>query len=158
MIAAGAPAPDFVGTAADGSRIDSSTFRGRPLILYFYPKANTTGCTMEARGFSEHYSALEQAGIAVVGVSVDTVEEQKRFAESCEVPFPLVADRERSISKLYGVLGLFGIAKRVTFFIDAKGTVTEVVQGMMPGPHVRRAVELARAPNGPDGPTQSRSK
>jgi len=134
-----------VGTAADGSRVDSATYRGKPLVLYFYPKANTPGCRDEARGFAESYPTLQRAGFAVVGVSVDSVDGQKNFAEKCGVPFPLIADREKSVAKLYGVLGFLGMAKRVTFFIDSDGRVSEVVQGMLPGPHVRRAIERANS-------------
>jgi thioredoxin-dependent peroxiredoxin len=149
MLAQGSSAPTFVGTTQDGSPIDLSTYRGKPLVLYFYPKANTSGCATEARGFSENYPELQKAGVAVVGVSVDSVEDQKRFAEKCGVPFPLVADRDKAIAKQYGVLGFLGIAKRVTFFVGPDGRIEEVVQGLMPGPHVQRAIERARAPIGP---------
>ena len=144
MIEVGAPAPEFVGTSQSGAPLDLASFRGRSIVLYFYPKANTTGCTMEARGFAEHYPDLEKAGYAVIGVSVDTVESQRSFAEKCRLPFWLVADHDKAIAKRYGVLGLFGIAKRVTFFIGPDGRVEEVVQGMLPGPHVARAVARAR--------------
>ncbi|MGI0130047.1 MAG: peroxiredoxin [Thermoplasmata archaeon] len=152
MIAVGELAPPFLGTASDGSRVDSSAYHGRPLLLYFYPKANTAGCSMEARGFAEHYQDLQKAGIALVGVSVDSVDAQKRFSDRCEVPFPLIADRDKSISRLYGVLGFLGVARRVTFFIGSDGRVREVVEGILPGPHVRRAVELARAPSAGTAP------
>jgi len=155
MIEAGTAAPSFVGSTADGRTLDFATYRGRPVVLYFYPKANTAGCTMEARGFTEHYAELQRAGIEVVGVSVDSVADQKSFALKCGVPYALVADHDKSIAKLYGVLGFLGIAKRVTFFIGPDGTVAEVVQGMLPGPHVERAVARARAPAPPD---YSRSK
>jgi thioredoxin-dependent peroxiredoxin len=146
MIGPGDPAPAFTGTTQDGSAFDSTTLGGKPYVLYFYPKANTTGCSVEARGFAQHYPALQRAGIAVVGVSVDSVEDQKSFAEKCGVPFPLIADRDRSVARAYGVLGFLGVAKRVTFFVGADGRVTEVVQGFLPGPHIRRAAELVGAP------------
>jgi thioredoxin-dependent peroxiredoxin len=146
MLAVGERAPTFIGTTQEGTPLDLGTFRGRPFVLYFYPKANTAGCAMEARGFSENYPELQKAGISIVGVSVDSVEDQKSFAQRCGVPFPLVADRDKSIARQYGVLGLLGIAKRVTFFVAADGRIAEVVQGMMPGPHVRRALERARVP------------
>ena len=111
------------------------------MVLFFYPKANSLGCTVEARGFSEHYLEFTSAGVEVVGVSVDSVEAQKRFQEKCSLPFPLIADRDRAIAQKYGVLGLLGMAKRVTFLIGADGQVTDVIEGMSPGPHVRRAVE-----------------
>jgi thioredoxin-dependent peroxiredoxin len=144
VITVGALAPTFVGTTADGTPLDLSSYRGRPVVLYFYPKANTTGCTMEARAFAEHYPELLKAGVAVVGVSVDSVEDQKSFSERCGLPFPLVADRDKAIAKQYGVLGLLGVAKRVTFFVGSDGRVAEVVQGMRPGPHIRRALERVR--------------
>lgn len=145
MIEPGATAPTFVAPAADGTRLDLATYRGRWVVLYFYPKANTTGCTLEARGFADAYPELSKAGYAVIGVSVDSVESQKNFTEKCGLPFPLVADHDKAIAKQYGVLGLLGVAKRVTFFLDPAGTVTEVVQGMLPAPHVRRALERARS-------------
>ena len=152
MIDVGEHAPDFVGTTQDGSRLEISSYRGKPLVLYFYPKANTTGCSIETRGFAENYPELQKAGISVVGVSVDSVEDQKSFAEKCGVPFPLIADKDKSIARQYGVLGLLGIAKRVTFFVEPDGRVAEVVQGMLPAPHLRRALERARATPAPPGP------
>jgi thioredoxin-dependent peroxiredoxin len=152
MIAPGDLAPAFTGTTQDGSTFDSASLRGQPYVLYFYPKANTTGCSVEARGFAQHYPALQRAGIAVVGVSVDSVEDQKSFADKCGVPFPLLADRDRSVARAYGVLGFLGVAKRVTFFVGADGRVTEVVQGLLPGPHIRRAAELVGAPTGGTAP------
>ena len=153
MIQVGDVAPTFVGTTADGTILDLASYRGKPLMLYFYPKANTTGCTVEARGFTENYPALQQAGIAVIGVSVDSVDDQKSFVEKCHIPFPLVADRDKSVAKQYGVLGLLGIAKRVTFFIEPDGRVSEVVEGMLPGPHVRRATERAQSALRSTGPS-----
>lgn len=146
MLEVGQVAPDFSGPTADGSRFSLSSYRGHPLVLYFYPKANTTGCTIEARGFTEHFAEFQRAGVAVVGVSVDSVDSQHRFAEKCSIPFPLVADPDKTIARQYGVLGLLGLAKRVTFFLDADGRVAEVVEGMMPGPHIRRAVERLGVP------------
>ena len=143
MLAVGEEAPDFTGTTADGSPLTLSSLRGRPVVLYFYPKADTAGCRREARGFTDLYPDLARQGHAVVGVSVDTVEAQEHFRQSCRIPFPLVADRDGSIARMYGVLGMFGLAKRITFFLDANGRVLEVVQGLLPGPHVRRAAERA---------------
>lgn len=146
MLSAGQEAPDFTGTTADGTPLVLSSFRGRPVVLYFYPKANSIGCSIEARGFTEHYPEFEKAGVAVVGVSVDSMESQRHFTQKCDIPFPLVADQDRSIAKRYGVLGLLGFAKRVTFFVDSTGRIAEVVSGMAPGPHLRRALERVRPP------------
>lgn len=142
MLGVGETAPDFTGTLADGSTFSLASLRGKPVVLYFYPKANTTGCTIEARGFTEHYAEFQRKGVAVVGVSVDTVAAQRKFVEKCEIPYPLVADHDKSVARKFGVLGLLGIAKRVTFFLGPDGKVAEVVEGMMPGPHVERAVQM----------------
>lgn len=148
MLSVGTEAPDFTGTTAEGSAFTLSSLKGRPVVLYFYPKANTPGCTIEARGFTEHYSEFARAGVAVVGVSVDSVEDQEKFREKCAIPYPLVADHDRSIARAYGVLGLLGVAKRVTFFLDPGGRVVDRVEGLLPGPHVRRAVERLGSPSG----------
>lgn len=149
MLSVGDEAPDFTGTVADGSSLTLSSLRGRPVLLYFYPKANSLGCTIETRGFSEHYPEFEKAGVAVVGVSVDSVDAQKRFQEKCQVPYPLVADRDRSIAEQYGVLGILGVAKRVTFLLDRSGRVAERLEGIAPGPHVRQAQAWLAAPRSP---------
>ncbi|MGD0250931.1 MAG: peroxiredoxin [Thermoplasmata archaeon] len=147
MLAVGETAPDFTGTTADGAPFSLASLRGRPVILFFYPKANSLGCTIEARGFSEHYGEFTKAGLALVGVSVDTVEAQKKFVEKCQLPYPLIADKDRTIAQKFGVVGFLGMAKRVTFFLDANGRVTDIVEGMSPGPHVRRAVERSASFN-----------
>lgn len=146
MLSVGQEAPDFTGTTADGTPLALASLRGRPVVLYFYPKANSLGCSIEARGFAQQFPEFQKAGIAVIGVSVDSVESQRSFVEKCGIPFPLVADHDRSIARRYGVLGLLGVAKRVTFFLDANGRVAEVVSGMAPGPHLRRALERIPAP------------
>lgn len=148
MLAVGTVAPDFTGPTADGSPFTLSSLRGRPVVLYFYPKASTPGCTQEARGFTEHYPEFVRAGVAVVGVSVDSVEAQARFRDQCAIPYPLLADRDRSIARRYGVLGLLGVAKRVTFFLDPDGRIVDVLEGILPGPHVRRALARLGAPSG----------
>ncbi len=152
MIATGDLAPDFQGTTGDGSPFHLTEHRGRSVVLYFYPKAGTTGCAIETRGFAQHYPELQKAGIDVVGVSVDTVEAQKSFAQECGAGFPLVADRDKSIARSYGVLGLLGVAKRVTFFLGPDGRVQDIVEGLRPGPHLERALERARAGTPPPAP------
>ncbi|MFY9716919.1 MAG: peroxiredoxin [Thermoplasmata archaeon] len=141
MLAAGDAAPEFSGVTARGETLTLGSLRGRPAVLYFYPKAGTSGCTMEANDFARHYPEFERAGVAIVGVSVDSVEAQRRFSENCKLPFPLVADADRSIARKFGALGLLGMAKRVTFWIGPDGRIEEVVSGLTPGPHVRRALE-----------------
>lgn len=143
MLEVGDTAPDFTAPTADGTPLTLSMLRGRPVTLFFYPKANSPGCTAETRGFVRLYQELSSRGHAVVGVSVDSVAAQQSFRDRCSVPFPLVSDADRTIARRYGVLGLLGVAKRVTFFLDAQGRVVDVLQGVLPGPHVRRAAERA---------------
>ena len=140
MLDAGDVAPSFRATAADGSPISLDDFRGRPLVLFFYPKAGSPGCTRETEGFVGAYEALHAAGVALLGVSVDTTSSQARFAVRCQVPFPLVADHDGSVARSYDVLGLLGLARRVTFLLDADGVVREVIRSPFPRVHVRRAV------------------
>ncbi|MGC2288881.1 MAG: peroxiredoxin [Thermoplasmata archaeon] len=141
MIEAGAQAPDFDAPTSKGQNLKLSSLRGKPVILYFYPKAFTSGCAMETRTFGEIYSKLTAQGVEVVGVSVDDVEKQTAFAADCNADFPLVADHDTHIAQSYGVLGTFRLAKRVTFYIDPSGKVSDVVESMRPGPHTAKAVD-----------------
>ncbi len=136
-------APDFDGVDAAGAPFRLSSLRGAPVILYFYPKANTPGCTREAREFTSHHDEFARRGIRLVGVSVDTVDAQRSFAERCAVPFALIADAGREIARRYDVLGSFGLARRVTFLLDPDLRVERVVQSMLVGPHLAAAREWA---------------
>lgn len=142
MIGVGQAAPDFEAPDSEGKSLRLSSFRGRKVVLYFYPKAFTAGCTAETRQFGVLASELEKKGVAVIGVSIDTSETQKRFAIHCKVGFPLVADPNRDVAKAFGVLGLIKVAKRVTFMIDEGGIVREVVESILPGPHLARTKAL----------------
>jgi peroxiredoxin Q/BCP len=116
------------------------------VVLFFFPRANSIGCTIETRSFADHYAEFEAAGASVVGVSVDPVGAQKVFATKCDVEFPLISDGDKSIAKAYGVLGFLGFARRVTFFIDENGQIQEVVEAIGPNPHVKRALERIGRP------------
>jgi thioredoxin-dependent peroxiredoxin len=142
-------APDFPIRLADGTTRSLSSYRGHPVILYFFPKANTTGCTRETRGFSERYADFQRGGIEIIGVSVDSPETQAAFGEKCGSRFPLVGDPSKEIARKYGVLGLLGMAKRVTFLVDANGRIRERVEGMLPGPHLEAAEGWAARPTPP---------
>lgn len=141
-ISEGNPAPDFELTDAQGGRFRLSSLRGKKVVLYFFPKAFTGGCTMETEAFAQLAPQLKQKGVEVVGVSVDPAETQQRFAEHCHVSFPLLADSSKEAAKAYGVLSFIGLSKRVTFYIDEQGVVRDVVSAMMPGPHLSRAKQL----------------
>jgi thioredoxin-dependent peroxiredoxin len=139
MLGVGDMAPEFPVLLADGTTRPFSSFRGRSVILYFFPKANTAGCTAETRGFSQRYEQLKRSGIEVIGVSVDSGETQSEFAEKCGSKFPMVGDPTKEIARKYGVLGFLGVAKRVTFFVDGEGRVRDVIEGLLPGPHLKAA-------------------
>jgi peroxiredoxin Q/BCP len=149
MIGVGEAAPDFTAAQQDGTPFQLSSLRGKPVVVFFFPRANSLGCTIETRAFADHFTELQGAGVSVVGVSVDPVAAQKAFASKCEVQFPLVADTDKSVAKAYGVLGFLGFARRVTFFVGADGRVEEVVEAVGPNPHVKRALERIAQPPGP---------
>jgi len=138
MVAIGEKAPDFDAQDHSGTAFRFSSTRGAPVVLYFYPKADTPGCTIEAKGFRDVYPDFAAKNVRVVGVSTDECAEQQAFRDKYGLPFPLIADHDKKVASLYGVLGPHGNARRVTFLIDPQGTVREVVEGA-PDVHVQRA-------------------
>lgn len=142
MVAEGEMAPEIVGTTGDGAAFRLSELRGHTVLLYFYPKADTPGCTTESKAFNERLTALDGHNVRVVGVSVDSVEDQCAFSMKYGFKFPLVADPTKAITKSYGVLGPFGSARRVSFVIDPHGKVVEVIESGRPAPHIAAADRL----------------
>ncbi|HKE12747.1 MAG TPA: peroxiredoxin [Myxococcota bacterium] len=123
-IGIGDRAPEFSARATDGKNISLASFRGKYLVLYFFPKAFTPGCTKEARRFRDNHMEIRELGAEVVGVSLDEPTVQCEFAERQKLAFPLIADSSRTVSTAYGVLRRFlPITKRVTFVIDPDGKV-----------------------------------
>ncbi len=126
-------APDFAGIAMDGERVSLSELRGKFVVLYFYPKDNTPGCNREACGFRDAFDEIARRGAVIVGVSADSAKSHERFARKFELPFPLIADENRSVCEAYGVWGpksfmgmsFMGI-HRVTFLIAPDGRVRRV--------------------------------
>jgi len=139
MVGVGELAPDFEAPNQDGGSFRLSSLRGSPVVLYFYPKADTPGCTIEAKGFQQHLGELSARGVKVVGVSVDDCPAQKAFAQKYGLAFPLVADQKKEVAGRYGVLGPHGVARRVSFLIDRDGKVVEVIDTSSPDPHVAKA-------------------
>ncbi len=129
----GSPAPAFSGQTQGGDALSLSDFRGQKVVLYFYPKDDTPGCTRQACNLRDHWSTLQEAGFAVIGVSKDTVASHDKFANKYELPFPLVADPDLTILNAYGTYGeknrygrKFMGVKRTTFLIDEAGIVRHV--------------------------------
>jgi thioredoxin-dependent peroxiredoxin len=145
----GDPLPEFSGTTESGTPLSRSDLLGRPTVLFFYPKAGSPGCTLETREFARRSAEFVGAGVRVVGVSVDRPEAQQRFRDQCQLPFPLLADADGSISRRFGVLGALGVARRTTFLLGADGHVLEVVRSWRPRRHVEVALDrLARGSAG----------
>ncbi|HEY8515860.1 MAG TPA: peroxiredoxin [Candidatus Binatia bacterium] len=131
MIREGEKAPSFSGVTADGKTLSLDDFRGKkPLVLYFYPRDNTPGCTKEACAFRDHAGEIQQAGAAIVGVSMDSQESHRKFIADHRLNFPLLSDRDATICKAFGVARFGGWfpPKRVTFVIDRDGIVRRVIQ------------------------------
>lgn len=143
MLEKGATAPEFEAESSKGGLLKLSKMRGKKVVLYFFPKSFTSGCTRETHEFASAYPKLSGQGTEVIGVSVDTVDTQAKFANECGAGFPIIADPTKVIAKSYGVMSRFGVARRVTFLIDEQGRVQEVVESMLPSPHVERAVAWA---------------
>jgi peroxiredoxin Q/BCP len=121
-------APDFSLTDEHGRPVSLKDFLGKkPVVLYFYPKDFTSGCTTEACSFRDDYKNYEQKGAVVIGVSLDSVRSHERFSERYNLPFPILSDNRKTVAKAYGVLGTGGfLAKRVTFIIDKEGKIAAV--------------------------------
>jgi len=134
MVNVGDKAPQFAGTTTDGRQLALADFRGKALVVFFYPKDNTRVCTKEACGFRDHAAEIAAMGGAVVGVSSDTVESHQRFVGRHNLNFPLLADADGAIAKAFGVARLGGILggwippRRVTFVIDGQGIVRRVIE------------------------------
>ena len=125
MLKEGTAAPDFEGTLDDGSTFRLADYKGRKnVVLYFYPKDFTPGCTREACNFRDEADSFESHSAVVVGVSSDTADSHKSFKEQHNLPFPLVADPDKRIIKLYQAQGLLGmIIARITYVIDKEGII-----------------------------------
>ena len=126
LLPVGAEAPDFETVAHEGSRIRLKELRGAPVVLYFYPKDETPGCTAEAEAFRDNSAEFRKLGARVLGVSLDNIESHKEFAKNHNLDFPLVADAGGVIAAKYGVSTRSGFAVRVTFIIGSDGKIARV--------------------------------
>ncbi len=125
-LAEGAPAPDFKVPTSDGGTFELSAAKGKPVVVYFYPKDFTGGCTIEAQSFRDGQADFDKLGAKVVGISLDTMESHKGFAEKEKLQFALVADTSGEIASKYGVDTSGGYARRVTFVVGPDGKVFKV--------------------------------
>jgi thioredoxin-dependent peroxiredoxin len=142
MVEEGKPAPDFELTSDGGERVKLSSLRGNPVVLYFYPKDDTPGCTTQACGIRDAYSDFRDRGAVVLGVSPDGEASHVRFKEKYSLPFTLLADPEHEVAEEYGVWkerNLYGKKsmgiERSTFVIDADGNISKVMRRVKPDTH-----------------------
>ncbi|USR92375.1 peroxiredoxin [Phormidium yuhuli AB48] len=124
-LAVGSTAPDFTAKDTNGDTITLSQFKGKTVVLYFYPKDDTPGCTKEAQGFRDAYSEIQGKDMVVLGVSMDDSASHQQFTEKYGLPFQLVADPDGTVTRAYDVEG-GGYSKRVTYIIDAEGKIIKV--------------------------------
>jgi peroxiredoxin Q/BCP len=142
MIQEGAPAPMFKLASDSGKEIALESLRGKPIVLYFYPRADTPGCTKQACGIRDAWAEFERRGAVVLGVSPDTVKKQAKFREKYGLPFTLLADEDHAVAELYGVWvekSMYGKTymgiERSTFVIDADGNVAKIMRRVKPAEH-----------------------
>lgn len=138
----GDSAPDFTLPDQDGRIHTLSEYRGKPLVLYFYPKDDTSGCTKEACGFRDDYSAYQAAGVTILGVSPDSSKSHTNFITKYELPFTLLTDPEREVLRMYGAWGLkkmygreYEGVLRTTYLIGADGKIVKIYKKVKPAAH-----------------------
>lgn len=145
----GMKAPSFEGTDQDGKTVRLSDLAGKKMILYFYPKDNTPGCTAEACNLRDNHSDLIRKGFAVIGVSADSEKSHKGFSDKYSLPFPLIADTSRKILNDYGVFGekkLYGKSfmgiQRTTFIINESGIIEKIISKVDTKNHTEQILKL----------------
>lgn len=143
---AGDQAPDFEGPTSDGSRLGLKDFVGKKnVVLYFYPKDDTSGCTREACSFRDNLQPIRQMGAEIIGVSLDSIQSHGRFASKFGLSFPLISDKEKRIANAYGVLKDTGTStSRVTFIIDKSGKVAKVFSKVDVSKHTEEVVSALK--------------
>jgi len=151
VVEEGAPAPEFELTSDEGETVTLSALRGKPVVLYFYPKDDTPGCTTEACEFRDAYDRFREQGVEILGVSPDTEASHQKFKSKYELPFTLLADPDHRTAEAYGVWKekrnygktYMGI-ERSTFVIDADGKVAKAMRGIRPAGHAAQVLETLR--------------
>ena len=143
--------PDFSLPATGGKTFTLSALKGRKVVVYFYPKDDTPGCTVEAKDFRDHIKEFEKAGAAVIGVSKDSVKSHDKFQEKYCLPFPLASDEDGSVCDAYGVWvekSMYGKTymgiERATFLIDQSGVIRNIWRKVKVDGHVKEVLEAAK--------------
>lgn len=145
LLAAGAVAPLFSATAHSGEKVELAQLRGKKVVLFFYPKDNTPGCTVEAQGFRDEHEKYKSLNAVVIGVSTQDNESHRAFAKEHGLPFLLIPDEDRSIATSYGVGSRLGLSKRVTFLIGPDGKIAQVFDEVVPEDHAEELLSALKA-------------
>jgi peroxiredoxin Q/BCP len=144
-------APDFAGVTTDGSTVRLADFRGKKLVLYFYPMDDTPGCTAQACSLRDGNAEIRRKGAAILGVSAQDTKSHRRFTKKYDLNFPLLADTDRAVARAYGAIGgglggalrgVLGMAGRVTFVIDERGRVAHVIDDVNTKGHAEQVLAL----------------
>ena len=151
-LSVGDQAPLFVLPASTGEDMSLQALTGKTVVLYFYPRDNTPGCTTEACGFRDTYDILNVAGVEVLGVSADSLRAHTKFTEKYHLPFPLLSDADKTVATAYGAWGeklvrgrpVVGM-KRMTFLIDASGTIQHIWATVKPAGHAAEVLAAVQA-------------
>lgn len=148
MLETGQSAPDFELPDETGEPVSLSTFEGQTVVLYFYPKARTPGCTTEAQGFRDNWTAFEEAGIQVLGISADPPEELEKFKQEEDLPFPLLSDVDGDVASAYESYGTreirgqtYEIAFRNSYVVDESGDIAAVYEDVSPEDHAEEVLD-----------------
>jgi thioredoxin-dependent peroxiredoxin len=147
LVEEGSPAPDFTLTSDSGEQVSLESFRGQPVVLYFYPKDDTPGCTAQACGIRDVYGDFEASGAVVLGVSPDTEESHVKFKQKHGLPFTLLADPDHAVAEAYGVWKeksfggkrYWGV-ERSTFLVDEDGNVAKIMRRVKPDTHADKVL------------------
>ncbi|QOR75026.1 MAG: thioredoxin-dependent thiol peroxidase [Thermoflavifilum sp.] len=144
-------APDFTGVDQQGRTVKLSDYRGKKVVLYFYPKDNTPGCTAQACSLRDHYAELKQMGLEVIGVSTDSVASHQKFEQKYQLPFTLIADTDKQIVQAYGVYApkkfmgkSFLGTVRTTFIINEQGVIEKIIRKPNTARHAQEVMAAVR--------------
>ncbi len=148
LLPVGSAAPNIEGVAQNGEAVKLAELKGRPVVVYFYPKDDTPGCTTEAKGMRDQWSALQGTQAVVIGVSTDNAESHRAFTQKYELPFLLLPDPDGKIAGAFGVPLHLGMAKRVTFVIDKNGRIAKVFPAVSPQGHAEEVLAVLRGLSG----------
>lgn len=136
--------PEVSVPSTSGAEVNVGAVGGGWKVVYFYPKSFTPGCTTQACSMRDGFAAYQDLGVTVYGVSTDKIEKQQEFKSEYKLPFELLADNEKKLSEAFGVMGMMGFSKRITFIINPEGIVTDIIDSVSVGSHDKDVIALLK--------------